>query len=227
MTRKAARSLRTDGEATRARILEAAGELFAAGGFAETTSKAIAVQADVDLASINYHFGSRGGLYQAVLTEAHRRLVDIDDLQRLVQSPKPAQDKLRTLIDRMVRNATGGADDWHTAVLTAELLAPSSHIQVLIQSVVPMKASRIMVILSEITGIPAEDPALQRSLFSVMAPCLLLQIGRRNIPGPTQALLKMPRKALVEHLWRFAMAGLEATGRDHARGIRGRRKKLP
>ncbi len=62
---KTPRALRTDGEATYNRILETAGKLFATSGFAETSSKAIAAKAEVDLASINYHFGSRSGLYQA------------------------------------------------------------------------------------------------------------------------------------------------------------------
>jgi AcrR family transcriptional regulator len=215
--RKASRTLRTDGEATRARILEAAGELFAGKGYADTTSKAIAAQAEVDLASINYHFGSRSGLYQAVLDEAHRRVVDVADLRQLVESPVPAADKLRALIDHMIRNAASGAEGWHSAVLTAEFLAPSSHIQTLFQSVVPMKASLVAAILSEITGIPAQDPALLRCLLSVMAPCLLLQVGKRDIPTPAQAILKMPHEEVVEHFWRFALAGLEAAGHAHAR----------
>lgn len=215
--RKTSRTLRTDGEATRLRILEAAGTLFAAGGFAETTSKAVAAQAGVDLASINYHFGSRGGLYQAVLTEAHRRMMDVADLQRLAQSPLLPADKLRALIEQLIGNAASGSDGWHFTVLTAEFLAPSSHLHTLFQSVVPVKASLVMVILSEITGIPAENPALLRCLFSVLAPCLLLLIDRRDIPSPMQAVLKMPREALVEHLWRFAMAGLEAIGREYAK----------
>lgn len=222
--RNTSRSPRTDGEATRTRILEAAGELFAAQGFAETTSKAIAAQAGVDLASINYHFGSRSGLYQAVLTEAHRRLVDVADLQRLARSPAPAADKLSALIDRMVRNALSGPEKWHISVLTAELLAPSSHIQALFQSEIPLKASLVAAILSEITGIPEEEPALQRCLLSVIAPCLLLQIGRRGIPGPVQTMLQMPGAVLVEHLSRFAMAGLEAVSRDYAGSISRRRE---
>lgn len=63
----ASREARKDGEATRLRILEAAGELCATLGFGETSNKAVAAKAEVDLASINYHFGSRNGLYQAVL----------------------------------------------------------------------------------------------------------------------------------------------------------------
>ena len=87
---KPRRSARTDGELTRTRIMEAAGSLFAAAGYAETTSKAIAAKAGVDLASINYHFGSRRGLYQAVLVEAHRRVISFDDLQQVVEGALPA-----------------------------------------------------------------------------------------------------------------------------------------
>jgi len=214
----APRAPRTDGETTRSRILDAAGELFGVTGFAETTSKAIAARAGVDLASINYHFGSRSGLYRAVLSEAHRRVVDLADLQQLAQSPLPASDKLRVLIDQLVQRAADGSEGWHLTVLAAELVAPSSHIKVLFKSEVPMKASLIADILSEISGIPADDPALRRCLFSVAAPCLLLQIGRRGLPGPVQAILRTPREVVVNHLHRFAIAGLEAIGSEYRAG---------
>ena len=190
--KKAARAPRPDGEATRARILEAAGELFAAHGYAEAASKAIAARAEVDLASINYHFGSRSGLYQAVLAEAHRRLMDVADLQRLAQSRLAATDKLRAVIGHLVGNALSGAENWHISVLTAEILAPSSHIQVLFESEIPRKIAVVMAIASDISGIPQDDPALQRCLLSVIAPCLLLQIGRRGVPGQCRRYCECP-----------------------------------
>ena len=79
---------------TRAKILEAAGQLFAAEGYAEAKSTLIAASAAVDLASINYHFGSRSGLYLAVLAEAHRRFVSLADLSRLSESGLPASQQL-------------------------------------------------------------------------------------------------------------------------------------
>ena len=90
------RVLRADGEVTRSRILEAAGELIALHGFAETPSKAIATQAGVDLASINYHFGSRGGLYQAVLIEAHLGRIqrEIDNGYRLRAACEDSPEKV-------------------------------------------------------------------------------------------------------------------------------------
>lgn len=211
------RNLRADGEATRSRILEAAGRLVAVGGFADTTSKAIAEQAGVDLASINYHFGSRNGLYQALLVEAHRRMIDVADLRVLARSDRPAEDKLRALIAYLLKRSQSGAEEWHLAVLAAELLAPSPHVQVLFQETVPAKASLVAGILGEITGIPVDDPALARCLVSVAAPCLLLQLGRRGLPGPVQAVLRSPPDVVVEHFHRFAMAGLRAIGEDYAK----------
>ena len=170
-------------------------------------------RAEVDLASINYHFGSRSGLYQAVLAEAHRRLMDVADLQ-LAQSRLAATDKLRAVIGHLVGNALSGAENWHISVLTAEILAPSSHIQVLFESEIPRKIAVVMAIASDISGIPQDD--LQRCLLSVIAPLPAAADRPARRSRPVQAMLRMPAETLVDHLSRFAIAGLEAIGRDYA-----------
>lgn len=48
------------------RILDAAEHLFAERGFAETSLRSITGRADVNLAAVNYHFGSKKALIQAV-----------------------------------------------------------------------------------------------------------------------------------------------------------------
>lgn len=48
------------------RILHAAGILFAERGFAETSLRTITGMAEVNLAAVNYHFGSKKALIQAV-----------------------------------------------------------------------------------------------------------------------------------------------------------------
>lgn len=55
------------GEATRERILHAAGELFAEKGFGETTIRDICHRAEVNLASINYHFHDKENLFSDVI----------------------------------------------------------------------------------------------------------------------------------------------------------------
>ncbi|MGC4029011.1 MAG: CerR family C-terminal domain-containing protein [Steroidobacteraceae bacterium] len=222
---KPRRSTRADGELTRARILETAGPLFAAAGYAETTSKAIATQAGVDFASINYHFGSRSGLYQAVLVEAHRRIISLEDLRQIAASGLPAKDKLRWCIDSLI-DATIGNDGWHARLFARELLAPSSNLRILYKKGVQPKFTLIRRILGEVTGIPESDPALLRCMISIVAPCLMLLVaGNSGLPGPPQQVLRMPQRELAAHLHRFAIAGLEATGQEYTRRSRSQPKK--
>jgi len=53
---------------TKARILDAAEALFMEHGFEATSLRAITAAAAVNLAAVNYHFGSKEELFQAVLT---------------------------------------------------------------------------------------------------------------------------------------------------------------
>ncbi len=64
------------GEQTRQKILDAAEALIIEHGFAETSLRAIAEKADVNLAATHYHFGSKQGLLAAVF---HRRLEPVKE----------------------------------------------------------------------------------------------------------------------------------------------------
>jgi TetR/AcrR family transcriptional regulator, regulator of cefoperazone and chloramphenicol sensitivity len=62
------------GEETRARILEAALELFANSGFEGASTRTIAEQAGVNLPAIQYYFGSKEGLYRAVVEQFSQQM---------------------------------------------------------------------------------------------------------------------------------------------------------
>ncbi len=77
---------------TKLRILDAAEELFAEYGFSETSLRQITKDAEVNLASVNYHFGSKKELIRAVLERYLKILVpDIGqallELNRRTSSP--------------------------------------------------------------------------------------------------------------------------------------------
>jgi AcrR family transcriptional regulator len=55
-------------QATKARILDAAERLFMEHGFEATSLRVITTAAGANLAAVNYHFGSKEELFQAVLT---------------------------------------------------------------------------------------------------------------------------------------------------------------
>ncbi|MGB6243929.1 TetR family transcriptional regulator [Gordonia sp. (in: high G+C Gram-positive bacteria)] len=67
-TKPAARSGRRGGESTtRDDILIAARKLFGENGFTKTSMRSIAADAGVDVALVSYHFGSKRGLFTAVM----------------------------------------------------------------------------------------------------------------------------------------------------------------
>ena len=67
---------RASAEATRARILEAAEQLFAREGFDRVTLRQIAREAGQgNVAAVQYHFGSKEGLLSAIV-DAHREEID-------------------------------------------------------------------------------------------------------------------------------------------------------
>ena len=209
---KAKRPKRADGEATRARLLESAGELFAEQGYAETTGTAIAARADADLASINYHFGNRNGLYRAVLIEAHRHFVQLETLDEIAAMDIPATAKLRELMSMILANF-GGAQHWSARVLMRELVSPSSNFDVLRREELPPKLNVVLTILSDITGIPREDPVLFFCFLSTAAPCAALVLaGAAQLAEDRPHL---PPEALLDHLHRFALAGLMAAAEHH------------
>lgn len=63
------KSLRSDGEHARRRLLSAALALFARHGYAKTSVRAIADAAQTNVASISYYFGDKQGLYRAIFDD--------------------------------------------------------------------------------------------------------------------------------------------------------------
>ncbi len=79
-------------DSTKDRILSAAEELFARTGVARTSLRAITALARVNLAAVNYHFGSKEGLVEEVyrrrLEPLNRaRLANLDRLERRARRP--------------------------------------------------------------------------------------------------------------------------------------------
>ena len=62
-------------DSTRERILQAAGEEFANGGYAQATIRAICCKAGVNVAAVNYYFGDKERLYIEAVKHAREALL--------------------------------------------------------------------------------------------------------------------------------------------------------
>jgi AcrR family transcriptional regulator len=92
---------------TKARILEVAERLFMEHGFSATSLRMITGEAKVNLASVNYHFGSKEALIEAVFT---RRLAPLNEervaqLGRLETKANGAPLTVEQIVDAFVMSA--------------------------------------------------------------------------------------------------------------------------
>lgn len=104
---------------TSSRIVQAAEKLFAEQGFKETTMRQITTLADVNLAAVNYHFGSKKGLIHSVAEQSLTPLCDAIEEglgKRSVATSAPAlEDLLQILAVALVR--VHHRNDYSLAVL--------------------------------------------------------------------------------------------------------------
>ncbi|MEH6443403.1 MAG: TetR family transcriptional regulator [Oceanospirillaceae bacterium] len=90
---------------TAKQILDAAETLFAEQGFIETTMRQITKEANVNLAAINYHFGSKQGLIQSVAEHFLRPFSEYIE-KSLVQQSVILEDislKMEELLEMLMR----------------------------------------------------------------------------------------------------------------------------
>jgi AcrR family transcriptional regulator len=107
----------TRGEDARRRILEAALEMFAAEGYEGASTRQLADRAGVNLPAIQYYFGSKEGLFRAVIdaiiqqTEAHMAALAPRVSTALQRSDTPRGELLELLcsmLEEFVSLVTGG-----------------------------------------------------------------------------------------------------------------------
>jgi len=187
------RAGRSDGDLTKSKILDAAGRLIAQDGFAKTTSKAIAKLAEVDLAAINYHFD----------------YIDEQELLTLLNSSKTPTEKLEAFFESLIGKLVE-TDVWHSKVFVRELFSPTTHLYTFMQNDGARKFLLVKKIISQVSGIDENHPALLPCVLSTVAPCMMLILADANGPSPLKNVSKLEPALLVKHLMIFSVAGLQA-----------------
>jgi AcrR family transcriptional regulator len=210
---------------TREHLLEIAGQVFAEKGFDGATGKEICKRAGANAAAVVYHFGGMDALYAEVLQEARNRLVSTQMIAAAVGSERDPKAKLAALMRLLVGTLAGPASEsWAARVIGRELLAPSTASTDLMEKELQGRAAIMKSLVSELTGLSPEHPAVARGAISIIGPCLLLLIANRRRLERAFPALNL-RGDLVEdvaaHMTQFALAGLAAIAREAKRADGG------
>jgi TetR/AcrR family transcriptional regulator, regulator of cefoperazone and chloramphenicol sensitivity len=115
-----------DSDKTKAKLIEAAGRLFAMKGLKGVTVREIAKEAQTHLSALNYHFHSKKDLYREVLLEACRELSISSEEQKLLLQMDPTE-SLHLIIIELIKGYNKGTKYyWQPVIIARESWDPSN-----------------------------------------------------------------------------------------------------
>jgi AcrR family transcriptional regulator len=182
---------RSDGEASRARLLDAAGKLFADRGFASVSTRALAKAGEANLSAIGYHFGGKEGLYREVL----RQLVAdtepiivpaIANLNAGVAAADGDRAKLAPIMAGFLRGLLGSILSnermrWQMQLMLREFYSPSKLFPMLLEERIHPLHNAVARLVGAASGQPAEAPETRLLTAALIGQCMAMGAARRVV----------------------------------------------
>ena len=183
------RKARSDGVQSRERLLLSAMRLFAEQGFANTSTRQIALAAGTNVASISYYFGDKAGLYRAAFNEpgVHAR----EEIPTFTDPARSLREALRAFYAQLLGPLKQG--DMARLCMRLwyrEMLEPTGLWDAEINNdIKPAHAGLVLVLGRHLDMEGREDDDLARLAFGVVGLALHLMVGRDVIEQISPQLL--------------------------------------
>lgn len=196
---------------TRDRILEAAGELFAEGGFRGATVRTICERARVNVSAIKYHFGGKEELYAEVLKYWHEFAIKKYPPLLGVAEDSPSEDQLRAFVRSLLfRLLDKGKPAWFGKLMAREMAEPTRAFDHMVKEVMRPLIRLLASIVQRIVGNPVSEEEILRCCTSILGQCVyyynaryMSQLFRQDVSSPEEI------ERIADHIMRFSLKGLE------------------
>lgn len=202
----------TDSSATtRAALIEAATPLFADEGFEATRIRDIADRAKANIAAINYHFGSKMGLYQAVMKAQSEQMIANFPLETEETAKATPEERLQWLVKNILRRVLGSDEkDRPTRMCVREFIEPTEALDFLVKEIVTHQHAITRSVVAAVAGRELSEEELSRHAVSLVSQCFYYGLAE---PMLTRLGVKIPRTdaeidVLAAHIVRFSLAGM-------------------
>jgi AcrR family transcriptional regulator len=168
---------RTDGGATRQRLLRSSLRLFASQGFASTTTRELAQAGGVNIAAISYYFGDKAGLYRAVFFEP---LGDpLAEIAAFADPDLSLQDALRGFYTAFLAPLAMGDDGQLCVKLRMrEMVDPTGLWDQEVNEGIRPQHDALVVVICRHLGLAAPDDEVRRLAVCISALGVHLHLGR-------------------------------------------------
>ena len=198
-------------QVTKQRLLEAAGEVFAAHGFRAATVREICERAGANVAAINYHFGDKEGLYFAVLKSCSEAALQKYPPTLGLGPNATSEERLHAFVRSLLfRIADKGQPSWHGKLIAHEMTEPTKALTALIDKVYGPALKQLEAIVRELLGRQAPVTVVRQCQLSVLGQCLYFHFARPAIQHihPEQGFEPADIERLAKHITQFSLAGI-------------------
>jgi len=182
---------RSDGEQSRERLLLAAMRLFAEQGYANASTREIALAAGANVAAISYYFGDKAGLYRAAFAA-----MSLDPHQNIALYDQPDLTLRQSLVifftQMLAPLREGDISQLCSRLWFREMLEPTGLWTNEIENNIRPEHEAMARIVSRHLGLAAPDDEIHRLTFCVASQALLLMVGSDVVTTLTPQLLSGP-----------------------------------
>lgn len=198
---------------TKKRIFDAASTAFADNGFKATTTRDIADRADVNIASLHYHFGSKEDLYAFVIKYWLEVAFADFPYTRLGDRTIPVRERFITFIQATIDNMFGRPEAISFPRLFArEALADiTPAFDSLIRGAVEPNTRILKELIAELTAGCLTEQELDYYTASTIGLCLFYDINQGVLPSIFRVSVETADEitALADHVTTYSLAALE------------------
>lgn len=172
------------------RILTAAAKIFGQKGFKAATIRNIAEAADANVASINYHFRDKEGLYAAVLDHLFKTsFTKFPADMGLDKVPSP-EDRLkafiRAMFHRLLSHDGWGGMSGPGRVIAREYFDPTPSFEPIIDKYIRPQKTILMAIVTDLIESEPPPEILASCCLSIIGQCVYYALGAPIIRKLTQ-----------------------------------------
>lgn len=194
---------------TRDRVLAEAARLFAERGFNKVTVREICIAAKANVASVNYHFGDKIGLYTEIVQQGLGAMGE--EPRKPAESGGAPEARLGAFVKEMLEQLLAPGQDSHVQqLLMHEMADPTPMFEHIAKGVMRPRLSYLCKLVGELMERPPADRVVVNAAASVQAQCLMAQVTSRTMAKATSI------NELADHITRFSLAGIRELGqRDH------------
>jgi len=202
-------------QTTRTRILEAAAEVFGTQGFKAATVRQICKRAGTNVASINYYFRDKEGLYRSVLEDLMVRGYETYPPDMGLGADVAPEERLHAFIRSFLLRLLGcdslSGQAGPRQLIVRELSDPSEALDWIVEAHVKPNKELLMSIVADLLGPNAKRETVGLCTISVIGQCLHYISARPILQRVAAEFISSVDSVekLAAHITAFSLGGIK------------------